>query len=345
MGRCIATILAALACGPAAAQDAPAPVSPAPAAAAAAESRVAIVAGMANMLTLERPGQQGLATVADGNKFVQCRRMADRALRCEAAGALMQPSLEHVLIPARVAALRTLGWTLDRHFGSYARAFPADTTAERLADAAIAALRDGYDADPARIGVGTAWVRSEPCPPRNGPKQNLAGIIEDAPSMRPTAVHACSYDPRAIRRPAPSRPFLPSAVPSSMARSDQDLVDSYGARFAGEVARLRVNRNGPRVFAVFSTKTGYVQCEPKGDALYCEAASADSDPALAGVLTPERVALLHRAGFADPGRSENYAKDYDFAAADDVAIAREILTLLHDVYGYDGRQKLEIIAG
>jgi hypothetical protein len=37
-------------------------------------------------MTLLRPGQDGLATVWDGNKYVQCRLMADRTLRCEAAG-------------------------------------------------------------------------------------------------------------------------------------------------------------------------------------------------------------------------------------------------------------------
>jgi uncharacterized membrane protein len=54
-----------------------------------------IEAALENIGALERPGQQGLATIFDGNKYIQCRRMTDHALRCEAAGALLQPSLSH----------------------------------------------------------------------------------------------------------------------------------------------------------------------------------------------------------------------------------------------------------
>ncbi|HXD45379.1 MAG TPA: hypothetical protein VN655_09630 [Pseudolabrys sp.] len=34
----------------------------------------------------------GYATASDGNKYIQCR-LRDMAMRCEAAGAAMQPSL------------------------------------------------------------------------------------------------------------------------------------------------------------------------------------------------------------------------------------------------------------
>jgi hypothetical protein len=33
--------------------------------------------------------EDGYATMWDGNKYVQCRRLPDRSLRCEAAGTLM----------------------------------------------------------------------------------------------------------------------------------------------------------------------------------------------------------------------------------------------------------------
>src|SRR5271154_4030742 len=55
---------------------------------------------LSNAFSLERPHQIGLAAVFDGNKYVQCRRLSDRTLRCEAGGALMQRSLAHVLTPA-----------------------------------------------------------------------------------------------------------------------------------------------------------------------------------------------------------------------------------------------------
>jgi hypothetical protein len=48
------------------------------------------------------------------------------------------------------------------------------------------------------------------------------------------------------------------------------------------------------------------------------------------------VAQLHAAGFADPGRAPNYSKTYPLDTTRDSAIADELLTLLHDVYGYNG---------
>jgi hypothetical protein len=60
------------------------------------------------------------------------------------------------------------------------------------------------------------------------------------------------------------------------------------------------------------------------------------------VLTPERIARLRAAGFADPGRAPNYSKTYPAEKIDDAALASEVLTLLHDVYGYYGASKLEV---
>ena len=53
-------------------------------------------------------------------------------------------------------------------------------------------------------------------------------------------------------------------------------------------------------------------------------------------------ARLHAAGFADPGRGPNYWKVYQIDQPDDVAIAREILTILYDVYGYNGQPALKV---
>lgn len=64
--------------------------------------------------------------------------------------------------------------------------------------------------------------------------------------------------------------------------------------------------------------------------------------ARASVLTPERVARLHDAGFADPGRAPNYWKRYAVDQVDDAGIARELLTVLHDVYGYSGLPTLKV---
>ena len=100
-----------------------------------------------------------------------------------------------------------------------------------------------------------------------------------------------------------------------------------------------------RVYAAFETGIGYVQCRPQSSppAIYCEAQSAESWPALASVLTPARVERLHAAGFTDPGRGPNYGKLYRLDQADDAAIGSELLTVLHDVYGYTGVPQLKVV--
>ena len=94
-----------------------------------------------------------------------------------------------------------------------------------------------------------------------------------------------------------------------MAAAAADLLATYGPRVTGEIQRLRINFER-HIFVVFETGGGYVQCAPQTQppAIYCEAQSADSWPVLARILTADRVARLHAAGFADPGRTPNYWK-------------------------------------
>jgi hypothetical protein len=138
------------------------------------------------------------------------------------------------------------------------------------------------------------------------------------------------------QRPPPS---LAKPVPASV----DDLYGAYGGRMETELQRLRANL-AQDVFVIFGTDVGYVQCatnrEPDG--LYCEAQSAQSWPALAGVLTPERIARLHRLGYADPGPSPNYAKTYPLAGLDLAAVTRELITILHDIYCYRDAPELSV---
>jgi hypothetical protein len=292
----------------------------------AATSQSRVEAALANIAALDRPGEVGIATVWDGNKYVQCRGMPDHVLRCEAAGALMQSSLAHVLVAGRIARLAALGWRLDPSFGNYVQSFPADLPASQIAERILQALTEGYDADLAKLEVRSDWIARQACPPRNGPSQNLAGSIDDAPAMAASAIRACAYTP-------PPSPTIDSAAA---------LIDMYGARTTGEIQRLRVNLDR-EIFVIMETDIGSVQCAPQTSpgAIYCEAQSADSWPALASILTPERVARLHAAGFSDPGRAPNYWKNYPLDHFDDATIARELLTILFDVYGYNGAPKLK----
>src|SRR5262249_17929175 len=111
----------------------------------ASEARVE--AALANITMLLRSGQDGLATIWDGNKYVQCRRMSDGALRCEAAGSLMQPSLARVLTSECVARLAALGWQFDPSFGNYVQTFPAGFALRQVTDRILLVLREGYDSD------------------------------------------------------------------------------------------------------------------------------------------------------------------------------------------------------
>jgi hypothetical protein len=294
------------------------------------KSRIEIA--LANITTLVRPGLDGYATVWDGNKYVQCGRMPDQALRCEAAGMLMQPSLAHVLVPERIARISALGWRFDPSFGNYVQIFPAGISLSRVADRILEILVEGYDADVADLGIQTDWVASDPCPPRNGPSQNLAGMVNDAPSMAPTALYGCSYQPS------------PDDAPMPEVSTAADLIDIYGARVAAELQRLRVNIDRWVFFAI-ETGAGYVQCGSGSSppVIYCEAQSADSWPVLLRILTPDRVARLHAAGFSDPGVAPNYWKEYPLADFADAAIAEELITVLYDAYAYNGVPPLQFL--
>lgn len=298
-----------------------------------------IEAALATIRVIERPGRDNFATVWDGNKYVQCRRMEDRSLRCEAAGALMQVSLAHILTPQRVRRLAAMGWVLDPSFGNYVQTFGPDVAAKTVAAKIRAALAHGYDADTRNLEFETKSIVSEPCPPRNGPSQNLAGIVNDAPAMAATAVHACAYTPK---NDAPKSEVKVRAAAAGTGTT-ADLVALYGPQVTAEILRLRVNIHR-RAFVAFDTGAGYVQCETQTEpeAFYCEAQSADSWSGLAAVLTPARIARLHDAGFADPGRAPNYSKTYRADKISDAALAVELLKLLHDVYGYDGARKLKV---
>ena len=92
---------------------------------------------------------------------------------------------------------------------------------------------------------------------------------------------------------------------------------------------------------MLDTGGGYIQCGPQPPrAVYCEAQSAERWPVLSRILTAERVARLRAAGYAHPGHAPNDSKSYPIDGMSDTAIADELLTLLHEVYGYDGMPEL-----
>ncbi len=209
------------------------------------------------------------------------------------------------------------------------RTFPATMATTDVTEQIVKTLTEAYDATTANIEINTKWVKDMPCPPRAGYTQNLAGSVNDAGSMRSVAVNACS--------------FTPPPLTARRVGSAAELVKQYGPTVTAEIQRLRINYTD-KVFAVFDAGIGYIQCAPEvtPPALYCEAQSAESWEPLASIITPEREARLHSAGYADPGRAPNYWKNYPFDQYADPSIASEILTILYDVYGYAGALKLKI---
>ncbi len=297
--------------------------SPAHSEEALAFKRTLIAEAVYNVMTLDRPGQDGLVNVSDGTKYVQCRRMPNGSLHCESAGTVMQPSLARVLTRERIGRLTTLGWHLDPSFGNYAKTLPPEASAEEVTKSIVEVLEEAYGVEIADASVESIWIWSNPCPPRAGPSQTRAGMITNEPDLMPTAVRGCLLTPK----------------PPVPAQSADDLLSIYGKRIIGELLRLRVNYNG-RVFVVLDVGAGYVQCASTGSPgdIYCEAQSAESWPELSKTLTAERITRLHAAGFAEPGRSPNYWKSYTDQS--DEAIARELLDILYNVYGYDGSKRL-----
>jgi len=173
------------------------------------------------------------------------------------------PSVPRLRPPPSSSRLAALGWHLDPSFGNYVQSFPASLATKAIAQKILQALKEGYDADLVGLEIQTDWIKSTPCPPRNGPTQNLAGMINDHPDMAATAVCGCAY------KPPPDR--------EAHVRTKAELIAIYGPRAAGEIQRLRINIER-RIFVVLDTGGGYIQCAPQTapPAIYCEAQSAES---------------------------------------------------------------------
>ncbi|GJE53630.1 hypothetical protein EKPJFOCH_0096 [Methylobacterium thuringiense] len=155
--------------------------------AVSAETAPPIADALANITVLVRPGRVGYVTVWDGNKYVQCRRVPDDSLHCEAGGVTMQPSLAAVLDPNRLQMLGNLGWSLDRSFGNYIRTFPAPMSYAVVAEQILEVLTRAYEANPTDLEINTDWIADIPCPPRNGPYRILP-----VPSTTP---RPCAHSP------------------------------------------------------------------------------------------------------------------------------------------------------
>ncbi|HTH99027.1 MAG TPA: hypothetical protein VL574_16540 [Stellaceae bacterium] len=292
-----------------------------------------VAGAVGNTLMTPQPGQDGLVTVADGNEFVQCRQSSLLPnWRCEAAGTTMQPSLASVLTPARVTQLAALGFKPDPAFGNYVLEVAPTTDPDQLAAAIVQALSQGYGADIAAAEVDARRLTTQACPPRRNFGQDQAGAINTDPAMAGVSTAACSAMDALTAEPTdaagadarPTRMPTPNKVP-------KDVVTAYGPTVAKEMARLRRARTA-RIWITLDGADGHIQCrpDPADRAFACEATAA------AGKSAPQHVGLLHMAGFSDAEGAPNHTRRFPYRQFSDVQMARLLMTLLRDVYGFDG---------
>jgi hypothetical protein len=115
-----------------------------------------------------------------------------------------------MLTAERLAHIDRLGWRPDPALGNFVQTFPPKAPSAHVAAQILQLLVDGYDADAAHLEVRSDRIAREPFPPRNGPSQSLAGMINDAPSMAAMAVHACAY------LPAPGMGVQPASLATAI---------------------------------------------------------------------------------------------------------------------------------
>lgn len=316
-----------------------------PGLAAAAEPLEARVeAGVREVLVPRRAGLDGVLTVADGGIYVQCLARAKTSRwRCEAAGLEGQSWLKHVLTPGRQDTLIALGFTPDRDTGNFVRNLPRSLPPADLAALVIGVLRDGYGVPRDQIEVHSDWLRARPCHLRLSANNVDGGALVTHHYGRESIRYA-SFSCRIVTHTNNENydePGLP--VPGAPAGGPVDLDARYGAAMAAQLLRLEGKKPGEDRYAIFSIGTGYVQClaDLKGQQMYCEAASDDAvGLPLARILTPARKAKLLAAGFEPPGQSMNYARMYPFREYDPRAMARALLAVLREGYGYQGAPAL-----
>lgn len=114
------------------------------------------------------------------------------------------------------------------------------------------------------------------------------------------------------------------------------IASALEKMFAGRLA-------GTNTFCAFQWQGGYVQClsNPGSNEMLCEAQSAISYPALARILTDEKVALLQRFGFSLPEPATGRPNYFRFIKIDNVdtgevfyQTAQWLMQVATEVYGY-----------
>jgi hypothetical protein len=309
-------------------------------AAAEPTPREQIVKGVVEVLQPRDPTQDGVLTVAEGNLWVQCLSTASLdTWRCEAAGLEGQPWLRHVLTAQRQERLSKLGFVPDATTGNFLALTPVTTPPDRLADRMLAALTEAYGASADDIEVLADRLPARPCHVRLHAEADRGGsILTPHWGIAKDARRGCGVnaDSDAFNRDDPT-----TIAPHPGA-------DIEGRYLKGMAAALQALENSPKgkdAYVIFDAGPAYVQCmhDIDGKRMYCEASSEDAvGRPIERILTPDRVAKLTEAGFLPPGKVMNYSRFYPRGQYDAKAVAKALLTVLHDAYGYEGDPPLTL---
>ena len=307
----------------------------------AADIQQQIAEGVTTALMSESKRTDSILTVRDGNQFIQC--LATHFLktwRCEAAGLEGQPWLRHTLTSERQAKLATLGFEPDPKLGNFLAQIPKTTAPEAMAARLYGALTEGYGVKPEDIKVTAEELPARRCHQRIMAGHELGGLIrtptiglarDAAPGCGIEANYdAANYDdPKAVIPPV----------------QGIDVDARYLPAMTVELQRLEKLGDDVEAFSIFIAGPAYVQCQHDGAGkqMYCEAASEDAvGKPIERILTPERKAKLLAAGFAPPGKTMNYSRFYPAGQYDMPILAKTLLGILKEVYGYQGAPPMRL---
>jgi hypothetical protein len=303
-----------------------------------------VVRGVAAVLLAKNDKTDGILTVSENNLYVQCLDSHFLAeWRCESAGIEGQPWLRHVLTADRQAKLAGLGFAPDPETGNFVALLPKATAPEVLAGTILQVLTEIYGAKPEEIGVRAEKLRSAHCHRRiKGGHDRGRAILTKSIGLKQDAEKNCKLKSRSDETEAADDNDSDEA-PTPGTAADVDVDVRYLAPMAAGLERLRTA--GPDAYVIFAAKPAYVQCkhDAEGKRMYCEAASADAvGKQVARVLTPDRQTKLIAAGFAPPGRVMNYSRFYPDAEYNTPLLAKALLRVLREAYGYQGTPAMTV---
>jgi len=303
---------------------------------------VGIAEGVKSVLIKEEKTKDGVLTVHDNNLFVQCLGSHFLpAWRCEAAGFEGQPWLHHVLTPERQALLATIGFKPDPQFGNFILMVPKTTDVDTLAALILRVLTDVYAVKPEDIDVKAEWLPFRRCHRRIMAGHDLGGaILTPTFGFKKDGGKGCRLESDTDAQNYDD----PAAIIPAARGIDVDA--RYLPAMTNELSRVERADKALKAYVIFITGPAYVQClrgDGADDGMYCEAVSEDAvGKPIERILTPERKAKLTQAGFAPPGKVMNYSRFYPAGQYDMPRLAKVLLGILKDVYGYQGAPPMKV---